>query len=271
MLVNGRREPIGGWPRERKAIRQTDWPRFLAIAATIGILAGIALSNLMLHNEFMARWGEDYYWFMGKTQRWLELGQFYNPHQLAGPYEAATAVDILYPPVVLFLFVPFIWLPAFLWWAIPLGILGWHIWTAKPQWWTWPILALLLWIPRDQIIIIYGSTGLWVAAFVALGLRFAWASPLVLFKPTFFPFALISIRKRAWWYGAGALAGMSLLLLPMWPDYVTAMRNNVGTWPGPLYSLPDYLFMAIPVIAWMGRATSEQPVRASRPKGRQSP
>lgn len=267
MLVRGRREPIGGWPRLARPnvldrLRENPRLRRIAIALTIGILAGIVLSNVSLHRDFQARWGEDYAWFVDKARRWVETGEWYNVHQLAGPYEAATAVDILYPPIALYLFVPFIWLPAPLWWAIPLGILVWHIWTARPAWWSWPVLALLLWIPRDQIIIIYGSTGMWVAAFVALGLRFPWASPLVFLKPTFAPFALIGIRKRAWWYGAGALAGASLLLLPMWFDYVTAMRNNVGPWPGVLYSIPDYLFMAIPVVAWWARTTSAPPARA---------
>lgn len=251
MLVHGRREPIGGWPVTKAA--PVNWPRLVAVGVTAGLLVGVVISTLAVLPEILNQWGEDYQWFIDKARRWVETGEWYNFHQLAGPYEAQSARDVLYPPFALFLFVPFVWLPAFLWWVIPLGILGWHVWTSRPQWWAWPILAFLVWVPRDQSIVIWGSTGMWVAAFVALGLRFAWASPFVLLKPTFLPFALIGIRRRTWWYGAGALAGLSLLVLPMWPDYVAALRNNVGPWPGLLYSVPDYLFMAIPAIAWWAR------------------
>lgn len=76
-------------------------------------------------------------------------------------------------------------------------------------------------------------------------------------KPTFAPFALIGIQRRAWWIGAGGLVAASLVLLPMWPDFIAALRNNVGPWPGLFYSVPDYLFCAIPVVAWWARASSE--------------
>lgn len=197
------------------------------------------ISTIAVLPEILNQWGEDYQWFVEKTRRWVEFGQFYNEHQLAGPYEALSGRDVLYPPVVLFLFVPFLWLPAFLWWAIPLGVLGWHLVASRPAWWAWPILGGLVWIPRDQSIVIWGSTGMWIAAFVALGLRFAWASPFVLLKPTFGPFAL-----------------MSIVVLPMWFDYYTALRNNVGPWPGLLYSVPDFLFLLIPIVAWAARTTT---------------
>src|SRR5262249_12098765 len=57
--------------------------------------------------------------------RWSGGGPFYAARQLAGPYEI-TPGDILYPPVGLWLFVPFTFLPdalaMVLWWAIPLGV-----------------------------------------------------------------------------------------------------------------------------------------------------
>ncbi len=228
--------------------------RRLAILVTAGQLGAIAVSWASVLPEILNQWGEDYQWFVDMTRRWVETGIFYNPHQLAGPYEAGSGVDMLYPPVALFLFVPFVWLPAFLWWIIPLGVLTWHVATARPQWWAWPLLALLVFVPRSQSIVIWGSTGMWIAAFVALGLRFAWASPFVLLKPSFAPFALIGITRRQWWVGAAALAGLSLLVLPMWPDFVAVMRNNVGPWPGLFYSVPDVPFMLVPVVAWWGRS-----------------
>lgn len=229
------------------------WGRYLAVAATVGIVLGITMSNALILPEVMNQWGEDYGFFRDVAQRWVETGAFYNPHQLAGPYEAATAVDVLYPPIALYLFVPFVWLPAPLWWLIPIGIVAWHVIDARPAWWAYPVIALLLWFPRSESMVIWGSTGMWVAALVALALRFPVFGSWVLFKPTFAPFALVGIRHRAWWIGLGILALASVVMLPLWFDYVRAMTNNVGPWPGSvLYSLPDYVLVLIPVVAWRG-------------------
>jgi hypothetical protein len=215
-------------------------PRKLAIAATLGIIIGIAASTAMIWPEIVNQAGEDY--------------RFYLPRQLDGPYEAVTAVDVLYPPVALWLFVPFTLLPAALWWLIPVGIVIVHVALARPAWPSWPLIALLCWLPRSESMVIWGSSGVWVTALVALGLRFPWAAPFVLLKPTFAPFALIGIRDRAWWLGLGVFGVACLVLLPLWPDYITAMRNNVGPWPpGALYSLPDYALVAVPIVAWLAR------------------
>lgn len=226
----------------------------IALAITAGIFIGILASSVMLLDEIRNQWGEDYRFFMSATRRWLETGEFYLLHQTAGPYEARSAVDVLYPPVVLWLFVPFTVLPAALWWVIPIGIVTWHVWNSRPVWWTWPVIAALCWVPRDQSIVILGNTGIWIAAFVALGLRSPAASPFVLLKPTFAPLALIGFRSRAWWVGLCMVAAVSMSVLPLWFDYVRAIQNNVGTWPpGFAYSLPDYLLCGVPIIAWVGR------------------
>ena len=59
---------------------------------------------------------------MDITRNWVDTGEFYLPHQLAGPYQVQTLVDVLYPPIALYLFVPFLVLPAVLWWAIPMSV-----------------------------------------------------------------------------------------------------------------------------------------------------
>jgi hypothetical protein len=240
----------------------------IAVAVTVGALFGVMASNLAYLSEVLNQWGEDYQFFADVGRRWLETGAFYNAHQLAGPYEARTAVDVLYPPVALYLFVPFAVLPAFLWWVIPLGILVWHVVSSRPAWWAWPVIALIILAPRSQSIIIWGNTGMWMTAFIALGLRYAWASPLVLLKPTFVPFALIGVRNRAWWLGMAVFIVASLAMLPLWFDYVSAMRNNSGNWPpGFVYSLPDYLLAMLPIVAWWSGA--ERPARFPRigPRG----
>jgi hypothetical protein len=234
--------------------------RRVAIAITLGILAAIVVSWVALRADIHDQLGEDYQFFVDAASRWQSAGQVYLDRQLAGPYEAATAVDFLYPPPALALFVPFLYLPAPLWWMIPLGITAGHIVACRPVWWSWPILALMLWFPRTQSMIIWANTGMWVTALVALGVRFKWPSALIFVKPTFLPFALIGIRHRSWWI---ALAVMTVLLIPtfpLWLDYVTAMRNNVGDWPpGALYSIPDYVMASIPIVAWLARSNVTDP------------
>jgi hypothetical protein len=124
----------------------------------------------------------------------------------------------------------------------------------RPSIWVWPFLALMLWWPRTQSIIVWGNTGMWIAAFLALALAYRWPGALILIKPSLAPFALVGIRSRGWWVVAIALA---LVSLPMLPDYITAMRNNVGSFPGLDYSVQDIPFMAIPLVAWLAR--TDQP------------
>jgi hypothetical protein len=223
--------------------------RWIAFAVTAGLLLGIALSNVLLATKVIAQWGSDYTFYRTVAERWWTVGDFYLPYQVAGPYIAESGVETLYPPAALGLFLPFVWLPAILWWVIPLGIIGWHVATSRPPWWAWPVIVLLLWWPRTQSIIIWGNVGLWEAAFVALGLRFGWPSALVLLKPSLGPFALIGIRTRGWWLTTAILVVASL---PMASDYIAAMRNNVGPWPGLLYSVGDLPAMLIPVVARLG-------------------
>ena len=199
----------------------------------------IAISWIALRGQVVSEWGNDFEWFVEVAARWQATGDFYRVEQRADSYIASTGVSVLYPPIALYLFAPFTVLPAVLWWAIPIGIVGWHVVTSRPAWWAWPIMALLLFAPRSQAMIIWGNTGIWITALVALGLRFAWASPFVLLKPTFLLFAVIGIRQRAWWAGMGVFVLASLVMLPLWFDYLAAMRNNVGEWPpGLVYSPP---------------------------------
>jgi hypothetical protein len=221
---------------------------WIALVLTAAILVVTVWSWLDLGEVVVAAWGADFDFYLGVTQRWLSTGQFYQPHQLAGPYVASINVDTLYPPIALVLFLPFVWLPAALWWAIPLGIVAWSVLRSRPPLWVWPFLALMLWWPRTQSIIVWGGTGMWIAAALALATRFGWPGALVLLKPSLAPFALIGIRSRGWWVIAIAMA---ILSLPMLPDYVTALRNNVGSFPGIGYSVQDIPFLAIPLIAAM--------------------
>ena len=225
--------------------RGVRWPR-VARVVSVGFVVAIVATNVAVWPQVVAQWGSDYGFYQGVASRWWETGQFYLTHQLTGPYEATSGIDTLYPPFALGLFAPFVWLPAVLWWTIPLGILAWHVVTSRPAWWAWPLIAGILWLPRSESIVIWGNTGMWVAAFVALGLRFRWPAVLALVKPTFAPLALIGSRHWSWWLALGVLA---LVSLPMAADYLTALRNDTGGYFTPLYSLADYPFVLIGVVA----------------------
>jgi hypothetical protein len=43
-------------------------------------------------------------------------------------------------------------------------------------------------------------------------------------------------------------------MLPLWPDYATAMLNLRGVGPG--YSIVSLPLMVVPVVLWLGRTAS---------------
>ena len=67
--------------------------------------------------------GLDYRWHMEAAHRLLDTGTPYLPFTLAGPFVIGEGA-ILYPPTAFLLFIPFLWLPSVLWWAIPIAILA---------------------------------------------------------------------------------------------------------------------------------------------------
>ena len=189
----------------------------------------------------------DYYQFV--AQRWLDTGVYYTDRQLIGPYEVQTLVDNLYPPHALFLFIPFLVLPDVLWWVIPLGVIGYVVWWCRPVAWMWPILALIVLFPKTPGQILFGNTDMWVAAAIAGGVRWAWPAVLVTFKPSLAFFALIGIRARSWWIAAVVLGLASLVFLPLWLDYPTAMTNSSAKF---WYSFGNLPFFVLPIVAWLG-------------------
>jgi hypothetical protein len=207
----------------------------------------IAVSQMPDWNGYGAT---DYEMYMAATREWLATGQFYLPHQLQGSYEVLTGV-ILYPPVALWLFVPFTVLPGFLWWVIPLAVTGWVIWRLRPGPLAWPLMALCLWGPV-QIHIVSGNPGLYSMMFLALGLRYPWAAPFAFLKPTIGWVGLWGIRKRAWWVGLAVFCALSLPFLPMWFDWLTVIRNGDDS-AGILYSWQVWPMMLLPILAWLAR------------------
>jgi hypothetical protein len=138
----------------------------------------------------------------------------------------------------------------------------------RPASWTWPILVLCLVFPVTLVYIAYANPTMWIAAFVALGLRFGWPGVLVLLKPSLAPFALIGIRTRGWWIGLLMLAIASLPFLAMTIDYPRVLLDQRGS--DLLYSGTSIPALALPVVAWLGR-TVQRPTARERQQRPVSP
>jgi hypothetical protein len=192
--------------------------------------------------------GIDYSLYMNIARRWLEGGPLFETYQLAGPYPVGGA---LYPPVALYLFVPFTFLPAVLWWAVPLGITGWALWRVRPAAWTWPLIAMCVAFPTTGLKILTGNPVMWVLAAVALGTVWSWPFVLAIVKPSLLPFALLGARSRSWWVALGVLALVSLPLGGLWLDWVHATLNAQGA--GLFYSWQEVPMLLVPVVAALGR------------------
>jgi hypothetical protein len=197
--------------------------------------------------------GHDYMLYMQAASRWLGGGDFYLASQLHGPYSIPDAGGaILYPPTLLILFVPFSFLPAILWWAIPLALIGWAIWVHRPGPLTWPVLALLLWWPTTNLKLLGGNpTTLWFTAILAVATIRPAASALFFLKPTLIPFALLGARRLGWWLTLGATVVVSLPFIGLWTQYVGVLLDARDP-SGLLYSLHDVPTMLIPMTVWIG-------------------
>jgi hypothetical protein len=162
----------------------------------------------------------------------------------------------------LYLFVPASLVPRVLWWLVPLAIIGLSLYRLRPAWWAWPIMALACTMPLSgpsvPVALVYGNTLMWTMAAIFGAAAFrpgtAW---MALFKPTEFllamPFALRSRR------GLVVAVVLAAVLLPLWFDWLTAMRNMQGfTLLRGIWAWPA---LTIPLVAWLFR--TRQPVAAT--------
>lgn len=223
-------------------------PVWVGLTIVLVALAAVEAAVLFRVIDDQQAVGVDLDYFRFVAQRWLDTGVFYTDRQLAGPYEVQTLVDNLYPPHALYLFVPFLILPGILWWVVPLSIIGYVVWWCRPAIWAWPILALIVVFPKTFNQIIYGNTDMWIAAFIAGGVRWAWPATLITLKPSLLFFAVIGIRSRSWWIAAVVLAVISLPFIAVWLDYPTAMLNSTAKF---WYSFGNLPFFVLPLVAWL--------------------
>ncbi len=237
--------------------------RFLTAGHRRVIVGGVLAAGIVIDLALLAPslavvqalvQGGDLILLQSVTLQWQSGGDFYPAYQLVGPYQD-NGLMILYPPTALVLFLPFTVLPAVLWWLGPLAIIAGTIryWRPRPT----ALVAIVICAASYPMIVVVnqGNPTMWIEAFVALGTRWPAFAALVFLKPSMFPFALLGIRHRNWWVVTALLAALSLVMLPMTIDWLTSMLNMRGGRSGLLYSLPDAVVLAIPLIAWVGRSS----------------
>ena len=196
-------------------------------------------------------WGADLRGYVEASRSWLAGDGFYLPRQLHGPYPIELG-DVLYPPTVLYLFIPFLVLPYQLWWVLAVGLLGFVVWSWRPALWAVALILVCLAFPDQPVLYFRGAPVIVFAALVAAALRWKWPGALILLKPSILPFALIGIRTRGWWITAGILLVLTLPLIPLIPDWLRAVVDARGP-AGWLYSVKDLPLLMVPVIAYLGR------------------
>jgi hypothetical protein len=233
-------------------------PRLDAAGIALRVLFGLLLVVVTLEvmavlTMAMAGGGpsspvSDYANYIAATHRWVEGGSFYQPYQLTGPYTVALA-EIMYPPTVIPLLVPFTVLPSVLWWLAPIAILGAVFAYWRPSLIGWVLILACLASPFTTFTYAAGNPAMWFVALLGLGTIYHWPSVFVLLKPTLAPFALVGIRHRSWWVALAVLALTSLVFLPLWLDYSHVFANARGSLVSPLYSWSQFPLMLTPLIA----------------------
>jgi hypothetical protein len=228
--------------------------RTTAIALSVAVFAVPVAFVLLIPDPLVQPLGVDFRLYREVAARWLAGGPYFEPYQLAGPYEIR-AGDVLYPPSGLLLFVPFATLPiviaGVLWWLVPVGATAWAIWRLRPRREVWPLIALCIAWPTTLLKTWTGNPVIWAVAALALGTLYAWPSVFVLLKTSLFPFAFFGVRRRSWWIAFGLVVVASVPFGSMWVDWVTSIVNSRGG--GLLYSTLEIPMLLIPLVAWAGR------------------
>jgi hypothetical protein len=211
------------------------WGKPVAFGLTV-VLVGIALYEVAFLLMLVGDWssfGVDFHLYQTRARGFIEGEGFYLPYQMAGPYMVSTEnAPTLYPPIVLYLLVPFALLPIdLLWWVVPFGVIALSLYRLRPPMWAWPILAAILAYPRTWVMVFNGNPALWVMAALLAGFVWTWPWAFVPVKLIHAPWALLGVRRRTFWKGVGVLALLALPFGTMWLDYALSVlnaRNNMG-------------------------------------------
>jgi hypothetical protein len=230
--------------------------RWLAVLVIVGAggLAVFLYSALLWTGTPL---GLDLVVYQAAARRWLAGGGFYPGYQMAAPFSFTPDVTyalppLLEPPQMLALFVPSIFVPAILWWAIPIGTIAATVFHWRPAPWALAVILLaLVYLPTLRAIAA-GNASVWLVAALALATRWRLFAVLVFLRPTLFPFALFGIRHRSWWMAAALLGLVWLIALPMDLDWIRSMVHAQGA-GGLLHSLDHIPLISIPLVAYVAR------------------
>lgn len=228
------------------------WYRPLMLGLALVVLVwGCLLFYTAATGTFGGFWGVDLTHYLDGTRRWLDVGTPYLPSEVAAPFEYQPET-FMHPPIALLLFLPFLWVPAFLWWAIPLAVAGACIWICRPAPWTWPLLAMAAAYPRFHDALIVGNSDLWVLGGVAAGLLLGWPALVIVIKPSLGFLVIAGVRHRSWWYGWIVVVLLCLPFGYLWVEWVQVVLNSPGDWTYSIWNVP---YLMAPVVAWLGRTT----------------
>jgi hypothetical protein len=237
--------------------------RTVALALSALVFALPVLFVLAIPHPLEQPFGVDFTLYRDVTIRWLDGGPYFEPYQLAGPYPIS-AGDVLYPPVALWLFVPFALLPApvawVLWYALPILAVVFALWRLRPRPASWPLIALCVAWPTTLLKTWTGNPVIWCVGALALGVLYAWPSVFVVLKPSLGPFALFGVWRRSWWVAAAVVVVASLPFGALWLDWLTSLRNSEGG--GLLYSSLEIPMLLLPLVAWAFRTREGVPLPA---------
>jgi hypothetical protein len=242
--------------------------RRIAIGLSAAVFVVPMVFALLIPDALEEPFGVDFVLYRDVAARWLDGGPYFEPYQLVGPYEIR-AGDVLYPPVGLWLFVPFAVLPAVvawpLWWALPIGATAWSMVRLRPRPEVWPLIALCIAWPTTPLKTWTGNPVIWCVAALALGTIYRWPSVFVLLKPSLGMFALFGANRRSWWIALAVLVAMSVPFWGLWVDWIASLVNSRGG--GLLYSALEIPMLLIPLVAWWGGRARFSPSEDPRTHG----
>jgi hypothetical protein len=223
----------------------------IAVASVALLIAARQIIDLLVNWGGYYGFADDFTLSIAAADRWLHGGGFYYSFQLTGPYTVWPWAE-LYPPPALLLYLPWLVLPAFLWWLVPIAVTAWVVVAWRPRPLAWAGICVCLAWPTTIALVYWGNSGMWFVAALAAATRFGWPAALLFVKVGLAPCAIVGIWRRSWWVALAGVGLTSIAFLPMWPDYFTAMRNLVTDGPWFLYSISSVPTMMIPVVAWLG-------------------
>lgn len=230
------------------------------------LIVGTGLLGVMLVRAlyWMSDWSSvvalitqaDHAIYMRQAARILGGGPVYPAWELAGPFGPDQLPEV-YPPLTVFgLIVPLSFLPAPVWWAVPLVVVGLVVFHHRPGPWARVAVLAILALPASWETIAAGNPSLWAVAAMALATIRPSLAAFVMLKPTLAPFAIIGSRQRSWWFAIAGLAVISLAMFPLWREWVTVASNYRAS-PLPVKDIP---LMLIPLVAWVGPNRPRRPV-----------